>query len=122
MSISELVPPMTHRVVLPADLRLNTQRVETGEVVVKAVGDIDAATAPRLRELLESRAAGTPERLVVDLRDVGFLGAAGLSAIEQAYLRATGNGIACTVRVGSPHLLRVIRLLPLRFAEALRTD
>ncbi|MEU0535834.1 STAS domain-containing protein [Amycolatopsis tolypomycina] len=105
---------------LPDALRLTTHRPAPGTAVVEVAGDLDLATAPRLRELITARATSTLTHLVIDLCGVRFLSATGLAAVEHGYLLATERGIACTVRVDATgRALRVIRLLPLRFAEAL---
>ncbi|WP_410594297.1 STAS domain-containing protein [Amycolatopsis sp. lyj-23] len=114
------LPAVAATVELPDALRLTTHRPAPGVAVVEVAGDLDLATAPRLRELLDLTALSTRTHLVIDLRGVQFLSATGLAAVEHGYLLATGRGIACTVRV-SPDggALRLIRLLPPRFAEAL---
>ncbi|WP_206791300.1 STAS domain-containing protein [Amycolatopsis sp. MtRt-6] len=105
---------------LPDALRLTTHRPAPDTAIVEVAGDLDLATAPRLRELLTARATSTLTHLVIDLRGVRFLSATGLAAVEHGYLLATGRGIACTVRVDATgRALRVIHLLPLRFTEAL---
>ncbi len=101
-------------------LRLTTHRPTPGTAVVEAAGDLDLATAPRLRELLGATVTSTLSHLVIDLRGVQFLSATGLAAVEYGYLLATGHGLACTVRADAAgRVLRLIRLLPWRFAEAL---
>ncbi|MEU7785023.1 STAS domain-containing protein [Amycolatopsis sp. NPDC049159] len=107
-------------ITLPSDLWVRTHRPESGTAVVEVGGDLDAAGAPRLAELLEARANSTLRRLVIDLTEVGFLSAAGLSALEHGYLRACQHQILCTVRVsaGSP-ILCTIGFFPLRFREAI---
>ncbi|MGW3963998.1 STAS domain-containing protein [Amycolatopsis sp. NPDC005003] len=105
---------------LPGSLRLTVHRPAPGTAVVEVDGDLDLATAPRLHELIAATASGALIRLVLDLRGVQFLSATGLAAVEHGYLLAAERGIACAVRVHpAGRALRVIRLLPLRFAEAL---
>jgi anti-anti-sigma factor len=105
---------------LPDTLRLTTHRPVPGTVIVEVAGDLDLATSPRLRESLTANAAGSLTHLVIDLRGVRFLSAPGLAAVEHGYLLATERGIACTVRVDATgRALRVIHLLPWRFAEVL---
>jgi anti-sigma B factor antagonist len=103
-------------------LQLTTHRPAPGTVVVEVAGDLDLATAPRVRELIATGAAGTHTHLVIDLRGVRFLSATGLAAIEHGYLLATERGIACTVRIAAAGPVpRIVRLLPVRFAEALES-
>ncbi|WP_410644015.1 STAS domain-containing protein [Amycolatopsis sp. lyj-346] len=104
----------------PRAFRLTTHRPAPDTAVVEVAGDLDLATAPRLRELIAAEAAGPLTRLVIDVRGVRFLSATGLAAIEDGHLLATGRGIVSTVRVASAGaVLRLIRLLPVRFADAL---
>ncbi|WP_410572324.1 STAS domain-containing protein [Amycolatopsis sp. cmx-4-61] len=104
----------------PDMLRLATHRPEPGTAVVEVAGELDLATAPRLRELLVAQTTNALTHLVIDLRGVQFLSATGLAAVEHGYLLALERGIACTVRVDpGSRALRVIRLLPQRFAEAI---
>jgi len=114
------LPTASGSVELPETLRLTTRRPAPGTAVVEFDGELDLATAPTVRELIAATAADTLTSLVLDLRGVQFLSATGLAAVEHGYLLAVERGIACTVRVGAAdRALRVIRLLPLRFAEAL---
>ncbi|WP_290056541.1 STAS domain-containing protein [Amycolatopsis solani] len=113
------VPTSPHAVALPDSLRLTTQRVGA-TTTIEVAGDIDAATAPRLRELLACRASSTIDRLVIDLYDVTFIGAAGLAALEHGYLMATARGITCTVcGDAAGQLLRLARVFQLRFTETM---
>ncbi|KDN24016.1 STAS domain-containing protein [Amycolatopsis rifamycinica] len=100
--------------------RLTAHRPAPDTGVVEIDGDLDLVTAPRVRELIAAEVAGTLTRLVIDLRGVRFLSATGLAALEHSYLLATERGIVSTVRVApGGRVLRVIRMLPVRFADAL---
>lgn len=110
-------PVETATTPFPHDLRLTTDRPSAGTAVVRAAGDIDHATAPRLRELISSRLDGTLTHLVIDLSAVTFFGSAGLAVVEHSWLLATGRGIESTVRVGgSTAVRRAIGLLTPKFA------
>jgi anti-sigma B factor antagonist len=66
--------------------------------VVEAVGSIDMHTAPELADHLSACLAdGTPLIVVVDLRQVDFLAAAGLSVLVESDSRARAQDI--TLRV-----------------------
>ena len=71
-------------------------RHERGYPIVTVAGEIDIATAPRLRERLSGLAArGRP--LVADLDQVRFIDSAGLAALVGAANRAAAHGAAaCT--------------------------
>ena len=66
-------------------------RYERGYPVVTVAGEIDIATAARLRErLFELAAGGRP--LVADLDQVRFIDSAGLAALVGAANRAAAHG------------------------------
>jgi len=58
-------------------------------VVVSVAGEIDIATAPELSEALGAVVCRHPGGIIVDLTDVDFLGAAGLTVLLDARKRAT---------------------------------
>jgi len=62
--------------------------------VVRVVGEVDLASAPRLRETLERCIESGTSRIVVDLSGVEFLDSSGLGALVGALkrMRARGNG------------------------------
>ncbi|WP_158895918.1 STAS domain-containing protein [Amycolatopsis anabasis] len=75
-------PALSGAVPSPAALltvEISTPRVDT--VVVAGWGEIDDATAPRLRAELALALRSAPRLLVVDLAEVWFLGSAGLNAL-----------------------------------------
>jgi anti-sigma B factor antagonist len=73
--------------------------------VIEAVGEIDVAVTPALRDLLD----GAPSPLVIfDLRQVSFMDASGLGVLAAAWRRARSMGGA--VRLLSPDQ-RVMRIL-----------
>jgi anti-anti-sigma factor len=82
------------------------------DVVVRARGEIDLTT----RALLDSRirqaeqAAGSFSRLVVDLRGVTFLSAAGLRVLLAARQRCVARGASVTVVSAHPCVIRPIEL------------
>jgi anti-anti-sigma factor len=83
-----------------------------GHVVVQVRGEVDSYTEPLLRACLRShttRPAVTD--LVVDLRKVTFLGAAGIAALLWARDACQARGIRFTVRAGTQR--RVLRPLEL---------
>jgi anti-sigma B factor antagonist len=69
-------------------------RHQPGHVLITVAGEIDIATAPQLRDRLAALAA-SGRRLVVDLAQVSFLGAAGLDVLAAAarQARARGGGL-----------------------------
>lgn len=73
-----------------------------GAVVVQLDGELDAATAPRLAELLQCRLTSALTTVVVDLSGLKFLGVAGVSVLARAALRAEAEHVAFRVVTG-PH-------------------
>jgi len=53
-------------------------------VIVRVGGEVDMLTTPLLGSCLAEQLQATPRLLVVDMRDVGFLGSSGLAALVTA--------------------------------------
>ena len=79
--------------------------------VVEAVGSIDLCTAPELAgQLFVALVEGTPLIVVVDLRQVDFLGAAGLSVLVAVDQRARAQQITVRVVAGTHAVCRALRV------------
>jgi anti-sigma B factor antagonist len=95
-----------------------------GDVVLTARGDIDVATAPQLHAALataRSRPGGSAGgRVVVDLSQVTFLGAAGLRVLLAAARRARGLGDDLVLRDPRPIVLRLLEVTGM--AHAFRVE
>jgi anti-sigma B factor antagonist len=76
------------------DRQLTCEHTELppGLAVVAVVGEIDQATAPRLKTELLTAIARTSPRLVIDLSGVTFIDSAGLTVILAARQRAKAHG------------------------------
>ena len=84
-------------------------RQERGCAIVTVAGEIDIATATRLRErLFELAADGRP--LVADLDQVRFIDSAGLSALVGAAKRAAAHGGSLHVVCARPQIRQLFRL------------
>ncbi len=83
-----------------------------GRVVVEVTGEVDAYTAPALDACLSSQATRPDVRqLVVDLRRVTFLGAAGVTVLAQAHRRCRMRGARLVIRTGGRRaVLRPLQL------------
>jgi len=81
------------------DLSLNVSERE-GWAILSVGGEVDVATAPRLREQLIDLVNGGQHRIVVDLSDVEFLDSTGLGVLVGALKRVrTQDGdlaLVCT--------------------------
>ncbi|WP_163505878.1 STAS domain-containing protein [Fodinicola acaciae] len=74
--------------VAPGDITLDCQ--EHGAVaVVRVSGDLDLNTSPSLQDYLAERESSP---VVIDLRNVAFLGSAGLATLIQSHERAAAAG------------------------------
>jgi anti-anti-sigma factor len=94
-------------------------------LIIRVTGDLDLVTAPTLGDALDraqhdaSHHLGATE-LVVDLRSVRFLSAAGIRALADAQDACTGAGIRLRVVADQPVVTRPLtitgmdRLLDLR--------
>lgn len=81
------------------------------EVAVMSVaGEVDLATMPRLSRLLWPRLKTTLAVLVIDLREVTFLGVAGVELLVAAHAHAGHRGIPLCVVTGARALDRVLEI------------
>ncbi len=72
-----------------------------GITVLEVAGEVDIATAPRLRERLVAE-VGRCRPLVLDLRQVDFLGIEGAHVLRDAVLLAGANGVGVALVGLSP--------------------
>jgi anti-sigma B factor antagonist len=63
------------------------------EVVVRVAGEVDLLTAPHLEDVVTEALREAPEVAVIDLSEVAFLGAAGLSVLIRAHLRGRPGSV-----------------------------
>jgi anti-anti-sigma factor len=87
-------------------LRLRTTWPAPHAVVVTARGDLDAVTAPDLAALVSDRLWARPERLVLDLSEVDFLGVAGIRVLLHTALQADQQDTDLLVITGTNPLIR----------------
>lgn len=81
-------------------LHVRVGRPRPGTAVVAVRGELDALSAPRLTNLLVARLRSTLRTLVIDLSEVDFLAAAGLSVLVHADLLARQLGVTLEVVTG----------------------
>ncbi|MGW4000114.1 STAS domain-containing protein [Amycolatopsis sp. NPDC004772] len=94
-----------------SSLRLRTAWPALHAVLVTARGELDSATAGDLASLLSDRLWATPDRLVVDLSEVDFLGVAGIRVLLHAALQAGPGGTELLVVTGTnPVVRRALRV------------
>jgi anti-sigma B factor antagonist len=81
-----------------------------GDVLLAVCGEVDMATAPDLDAALERALVGDGGRLIVDLREVGFLDSAGLALLVRHDRNAATSGRHLIVVKGPPHVQQVFEL------------
>lgn len=89
-------------------LRIRRIRWRDDLLVVKAVGEVDAFTAPLLRDGL---LPDVPPVLVLDLSEVTFLGVAGLRVVHDAVARTRQARRRIGIVAATPPVDRALRLL-----------
>lgn len=98
-------------------LTVETEQVN-GAVVVRAVGEIDIATASaltgRLREALHLAASGSA--LVVDLLGVQFIGSAGLAVLVEYEAHCQVHRVPFRIVVCGGPVERVLQVSALHYA------
>jgi anti-sigma B factor antagonist len=78
--------------------------------VVELVGEIDLATSGLIGAHLNQVTAGPRPQIVVDLRAVTFVDAAGLEPLARARDRALRRGGELSLVCTDPRILRTLRL------------
>lgn len=80
-------------------ISLHVENPADGVLTVRVGGEVDTLTVPNLRSFLADQFQTAPRMLVLDLRDVGFLGSSGLAALVEA--RSEARRLGVTLRLVS---------------------
>ncbi|MCC8246649.1 STAS domain-containing protein [Saccharothrix luteola] len=101
-------PPLREVMVpSPGELLVVAVRPLSAVAVLCAVsGEVDLSTAPHLRNHLLGQISSRGPDLVVDLGEVGFLGAAGLTVLVEARAAAAASGVGLYVVARTRPVLR----------------
>lgn len=106
-----------------------TGQLEVGgtQLRIRVVGEVDLETAPALAEACElarhhARKVAEVTEIVVDLRPVSFLGAAGLTELVHAHHRCLYDAVLLRVVADQPAVIRPLRLTGLDEMLTLRVD
>jgi anti-sigma B factor antagonist len=89
--------------------------------VLRIDGDLDACTAPRLRERVMDLAGRGTVHVIADLRGVGFLDSAGLGALVAARTELRGRAGSLRLVAGPGRVAQVLRITGLSGAFALHS-
>lgn len=96
---------------------VSTSLAPRGFVAVAVNGEVDLLTAPQLDAALTA-AQHQSSAVLADLREVGFLGSAGLSVLVEAARRATEHGARFAVLATAHAVIRAIEITGLDAALA----
>ena len=88
-------------------LTVTLRTIEGGSAEVEAVGEVDASTQQRLRDVVIDAVDQGATQVVVDLRGVSFLDSSGLRGMVEAVQR----GAVLTLRNLCPAVQRVFDVL-----------
>lgn len=84
-------------------------------VVAHVAGEVDMLTGPSLQSHLDQALATRPERLIVDLSQVTFLGSTGLAVLINTQEAATSQGTTFQLRGIGRAAARVLQATNLTF-------
>jgi anti-sigma B factor antagonist len=87
-----------------------TTQVGTDAFVVSVAGELDLATADRLREELDRTAEHDARRVIVDLIGLTFIDSVALGVLTEGARRLHANGGVCVVVSQDPRILRVFEI------------
>ncbi|HEX2024011.1 MAG TPA: STAS domain-containing protein [Acidimicrobiales bacterium] len=93
-----------------------------GQACIRVTGNLDAATAPRLRRCVSELAELGVDDFVLDLSQVGFLDCAGLGALVSAKKRVRAVGGDLRVAGASRGVRRVLGLTGFAVVFGIGTD
>ena len=88
--------------------------VDAGVVRIALSGDLDVSTAPTVEERLMELEDGGAERVILDLRGLGFIDSTGLSLLINADRRARRAGRRVTIVSGTGAPRRILETTGLK--------
>jgi anti-sigma B factor antagonist len=91
--------------VMPVPIEIETRRVDTGEMMVTVIGEIDLATAPQV----QTAVSRYKRRVVLDLRKVEFIDSTGIRMLIQEKKRLVAAGSDLRLLI-SPTVRRLVEL------------
>jgi anti-anti-sigma factor len=96
---------------IPAQLYLTVKEgANDGEMTVAAAGEVDLSTSPALQQALVAALADATSQLDLELGDVTFLDASGVSAILVAWNRANRDGVRLRLVRPGTFIRRILEL------------
>jgi len=101
------------------DLGIEVDETHPGHAVVVVRGEVDIATAPKLREKLVELASQGAKHVVVDLEAVEFLDSTGLGVLIGGMKRLRAMEGDLTLVCTQPRILKVFEITGLNRAFAI---
>lgn len=82
-----------------------TRATQPDEAVIRVEGELEMATASRMRDELQRAFATSRQRIVVDLRGLDFLDSTGIHALVQAHQKCqfSNRSLTLLLDTGSVH-------------------
>jgi anti-sigma B factor antagonist len=112
---AEIALPWAVRPAAPP-LTVTIRSLSPSALICAVFGEVDSWTAPRLRDRLVAQVhVGGPD-LVVDLGEVGFLGAAGLGVLVEVKIAAEASGVGFCLVARTRPVLRPLTVTGLDLA------
>lgn len=99
--------------VLPSPLFAITAAEEGGAYVIWVEGELDLCECPRLERALREAEVSPANRILLDLEELTFIDAAGLSVIVMAWRRSLSNGDRLRVSRGRDDVAHMLHLTAL---------
>jgi anti-sigma B factor antagonist len=90
------------------DLELESHPAADGDTVIVR-GEVDMATAPQLRDLLNELVDGGSTRILLDCRHLDFLDSSGIGVLI-AVRKRLGEGGALTLEAPPAHVRKVLEV------------
>ncbi len=81
-----------------------------GGVVIRPMGDIDLTGSPTLRVELRRAAGEKPQRLVIDLADVGYMDSSGVATLVEAMQITRRNSTALVLCNMQPRVRSIFEI------------
>jgi len=92
------------------EFRLDTVGPAGDCAVLQVTGEVDAYTAPMLREQIRELSANGAVHLIVDLGQVDFLDSTGLGALVGGLRRLREAGGSLALVISTPRILRLFQI------------
>jgi anti-sigma B factor antagonist len=85
-------------------------QTDRGSAIVVLSGDLDLATAPKLRQRLADLADCDVIDLVIDLANLGFMDSSGISVIVGTYEHLKLRGGSLVIRNANPMAIKIFQI------------